>query len=187
MNLKPTALTALFVLALSACSQQAETSVAPAAPASAETAAAPEVQSLNSRDGALTINTVGTFADQSGRAELTPDGVSADEITLLQRDEQSGITLYAVALGTPKKAAAEYFAGLKADLENLSDISGLKIGAATENRMDYSYSAGDELLEHCIAVHTGEQLYSVCANGSGVSAEQLSAVLKDVRLNKTMP
>lgn len=181
MTVKLTTLITAAALALAACSQQAETSVAPdsAAPAaSTETA----VQSLTSSDGAVTINTAGNFADQSGNAELMPEGFSAEEITLLQRDEQSGITLYAAALGSPKTPSAEYFAKLKTELEKAENLSNLKIGAATENRMDYSFTQDNDFQEDCIALHTAERLYTICANGSGVPANQLAAVLKDVKL-----
>lgn len=185
MNVKLTAFTAA-VLLLAACSQPAETSVAPASAASAEQSAS-AVQSLSSRDGMLTVRTVGAFADQSGNRELLPDGMAVEDIMLLQQDTQSGITLYAAALGAPKQEAQAYFANLKADLESLSDISELKIGAATQNRMDYSLRYGEDFNETCIAIHTAEQLYNVCANGKGVPTAQLTAVLKDVRLNKIAP
>lgn len=186
MNAKLTAFTAAIILLSSACSQQAETSVAPAntAPGEQNTSV---VQDLHSRDGMLTVRTVGSFTDQSSNQELLPDGLAAEDLMLLQQDKQSGITLYAAALGTPKQEAQAYFANLKTDLENLSDISELKIGAATQNRMDYSLRYGEDFNETCIAIHTSEQLYNICANGQGIPAAQLTAVLTDVRLNKAAP
>lgn len=177
------------VLGLGACSQQVETSV-PAdsvqASAASDADAATAVQTLTGSDGKISIVIQGSnFADASG-GEL-PAGVTAGELTLLQRDDTRDITLYVVNLGAPKTDAKTYFANLKAALDADKSLSDVQTGAATDTRMNYRFAqngADNALLrENCIAIYeTG--LYNVCASSSTASQEELAAVLKDVNLAK---
>lgn len=180
-------LVAAAVLGLGACSQKVETSVpADSAQASAASDAATAVQTLTGSDGKISIVIQGSnFADASG-GEL-PVGVTASELTLLQRDDTRDITLYVANLGAPKTDAKTYFANLKTALDADKSLSDVQTGAATDTRMNYRFAqngADNALLrENCIAIYeTG--LYNVCASSSTASQEELAAVLKDVNLAK---
>ena len=190
MNIRFAALLSAALLALAACetkvsNPQAEAAASSAAPA-AEAAAPPAEaapQTLTSRDNAVSVSVSGNFQDQSGNAALLPEGATAEEVTLLQRDDDADITLSVTDLGKPAKSAKDYYAGLKSALE-AGGLANLKVGAATENRMDYSFSYPDGGGENCIAIYHPENLYTVCAASATAAAPQLADTLKDVKLLK---
>lgn len=182
-------LTAAAALSLAACGQKTETSV-PADNAASTASAAPAdaVQTLDSSDGKIRILIQGSsFEDISKDTDALPANVNPDELTLLQRDNQHGITLYAVNLGAAKTDAASYFANLKSALGAAEGLEDAQSGVATANRMNYRFAqtdaAGNVLRENCIAIHEAN-IYNVCANSSTASQEELAAVLKDVNLTK---
>ncbi|MFC3874473.1 cytochrome C [Neisseria musculi] len=180
------ALAAAALLGLCACGQKAETSV-PADSAQVSAASdADAVQTLTGSDGKISIVIQGShFADASG-GDL-PNGVDTGELTLLQRDESSGITIYVANLGTPKTDAATYFANLKAALHADKSLSQVQTGAATDTRMNYRFtqnSADTQLHENCIAIYETAALYNVCALSNTAGREDLAAVLKEVNLTK---
>lgn len=183
------ALTAAALLGLAACGQKTETSVAAdnTAPAAAASAA-DAVQTLDSSDGKIRILIQGSsFEDISKDTDALPANVNPDELTLLQRDNQHGITLYAVNLGAAKTDAASYFANLKSALGAAEGLEDAQSGVATANRMNYRFAqtdaAGNVLRENCIAIHEAN-IYNVCASSDSASQEELAAVLKDVNLVK---
>lgn len=187
-NVLPVLATTLILL--SACGQPAETSVSPDAASSAASAinaAASSVQTLSSKDSKLTIRTEnGSFVDVSQDKSMTPPGADAESIVILQRDDARDITLYATNLGKPKKPASEYFAKLKQAIEADTNLKDIKVGIATENRMDYHYtqtSGDDTLNETCVSIYSDNGLYNVCAYSPTASMEELEAVLKDIKLN----
>lgn len=190
MNIRFAALLSAALLALAACetkvsNPQAEAAASSAAPA-AEAAAPPAEaapQTLTSRDNAVSVSVSGNFQDQSGNAALLPEGATAEEVTLLQRDDDADITLSVTDLGKPAKSAKDYYVGLKSALE-AGGLANLKVGAATENRMDYSFSYPDGGGENCIAIYHPENLYTVCAASATAAAPQLADTLKDVKLLK---
>lgn len=191
------ACTAILAL-LAACGGQNETSVPPDASAVAavrdaasEEANASETaqpsapagpQTLVSKDQAVSISVNGSFTDQTGNAGLMPEKIDSAEVTLLQQDADADILLTVTDLGKPAKPAKDYYAGLKTALEG-SGRQNLKIGAATENRMDYSFSdnGGNE---NCIAIYHPDNLYTVCATSQTADNGSLAEVLKDVKLLK---
>lgn len=177
-------------LALSACDKQVETSVSPEAASSAASAineAASGAQTLTSKDNKLSVLVEnGGFADVSQDPAMLPPGTDAKDIILLQRDDTRDITLYASDLGKPKKPAGDYFAKLKQTIEADAGLKDVKTGVATENRMDYHYSqtSGDETLnESCVSVYSEQGLYNICAYSPSATADELEAVLKDIKLN----
>lgn len=180
------ALAAAAVLGLAACGGKAETSVPADTAASAASADAGAVQTLTGRDGKISIVIQGSrFEDASNSGEL-PEGISADELVLLQRDSSRDITLYIANLGAPKTDAPAYFANLKAALNADKSLSDVQTGAATDTRMNYRFAqngGGATLRENCIAIYeTG--LYNVCASSATASQDELAAVLKEVNLAK---
>lgn len=193
MNINVLTLTLIATLGLAACDSQPQTSVAPNSTASEATSSASaatpntpaaETQVLNSRDDAVSISVKGQFQDQSSNADLLPEGSKADDISLLQQDAVSGITIYVENLGKPSKPAKDYYALLKQQLEKATGLSELKVGIATENRMDYSFTQENGFKENCIAIYSPNNLYNVCANSQTASNADLAEVLKDVKLLK---
>ena len=186
------ALLATLIIGLSACGQKAETSVAPESAASGAAASAPAanaVQTLESRDNKIRITIPGghfeNIIEQTGER---PEGIAQSELTLLERDTNSGITLYAANLGAAKSDAKTYFANLKSTLNSAEGLADVQVGAATDNRMNYRFSqadgAGGTLLENCIAIYDNANLYNVCANSSSAPQTALAAALKEVNLIK---
>lgn len=198
MNIKFAALLAAAALAVAACEQQAATpqqasavpaadtasatpADAPSAPSapSAPPAAAP--QTLTSSDNAVSISVTGNFQDQLGGNAL-PEGAEAGTI-LQQYDENTDITLTVVDAGKPVKPAKEYYANLKTALEQ-AGFASLKAGAATENRMDYSFTDAEGNNHNCINIYSPDNLYAVCAFSSSADNATLAETLKDVKLLK---
>lgn len=191
MKLKALTLITVAVLSLSACKQQAETSVASenAASATQTPQATDTIQTLDSSDNKIRLLIQGgQFADISDNEAALPDGVSKDELTLLQHDTASDITLYITNLGAVKNNGKTYFNDLKEALNKAEEISNVQVGAATENRMNYRFSQaakdGGELRENCIAIIENNNLFNVCANSPSATQEQLAGVLKDINLIK---
>lgn len=185
MKLLPFVLTAA-VLSLGACKQQTETSV----PAGASAEAPAQPQKLTSSDNKITVNLQnGGFTDARNNAAVQPEGVTPEELTLLQRDEARNITLYAANLGKAKTAdAAEYFAKLKSTLETDKNFDNVQVGAATENRMNYRFTQNnpdsDLLSENCIAIFEAGNIYNVCASSDTATQDELAAVLTEVAVAK---
>ena len=182
-------------IGLAACDSQPATSVTPDSVTSAASnvptndsasnaSISNEAQVLTSRDNAISLSVKGNFQDQSGNTDLLPEGSNVANITLLQQDINSDIIAYVENLGKPKKSAQEYYANLKQQLEKATGLSDVKMGIATENRMDYSFTQENGLKENCIAIYSPDSLYNVCASSSTASNNQLAAVLKDVKLVK---
>ena len=142
-------------------------------------AAAP--QTLTSNDNAVSISVTGNFQDQLGGNAL-PEGAEAGTI-LQQYDENTDITLTVVDAGKPVKPAKEYYANLKTALEQ-AGFASLKAGAATENRMDYSFTDAEGNNHNCINIYSPDNLYAVCAFSSSADNATLAETLKDVKLLK---
>ena len=150
-----------------------------AACTAAPPAAAP--QTLTSSDNAVSISVTGNFQDQLGGNAL-PEGAEAGTI-LQQYDENTDITLTVVDAGKPVKPAKEYYANLKTALEQ-AGFASLKAGAATENRMDYSFTDAEGNNHNCINIYSPDNLYAVCAFSSSADNATLAETLKDVKLLK---
>lgn len=182
-------------IGLAACSQQAETSVpadssaeAPSSSAAVSTPAADAVQTLTSSDGKISIVVQGSqFEDAIQDGAAHPEGITAEELTMMQHDESSNISLYIVNLGTPHTDAKNYFNNLKNALKTAEGLSEVQTGVATENRMNYRFaqndSQGNLLRENCISIYE-TNLYNVCASSNTASQDELAAILKEVNLVK---
>ena len=194
MNKLLLTLTAVAAIGLAACEQKGTTSVAASTSSAASAitdaaASANAVQTLTSSDSKISLSIQGSqFADAMQNKDLLPDGLAATDLTLLQHDPASEITVYVANLGKPKSPAADYFNKLKAALEKDSSLSNVEAGVATENRMSYRFSQKDKedntLNENCLAVYEADNIYNICANSYSASSEQLNEVLKDVKLVK---
>ena len=194
MNKLLLTLTAVAAIGLAACEQKGTTSVAASTSSAASAitdaaASANAVQTLTSSDSKISLSIQGSqFADAMQNKDLLPDGLAATDLTLLQHDPASEITVYAANLGKPKSPAADYFNKLKTALEQDKSLSNVEAGVATENRMSYRFSQKDKedntLNENCLAVYETDNIYNICANSYTASSEQLNEVLKDVKLVK---
>ncbi len=194
MNKLLLTLTAVAAIGLAACEQKGTTSVAASTSSAASAitdaaASANAVQTLTSSDSKISISIQGSqFADAMQNKDLLPDGLAVADLTLLQHDPASEITVYVANLGKPKSPAADYFNKLKTALEKDSSLTNVEAGVATENRMSYRFSQKDKedntLNENCLAVYETDNIYNICANSYTASSEQLNEVLKDVKLVK---
>ena len=194
MNKLLLTLTAVTAIGLAACEQKGTTSVAASTSSAASAitdaaASANAVQTLTSSDSKISISIQGSqFADAMQNKDLLPDGLAVADLTLLQHDPASEITVYVANLGKPQSPAADYFNKLKTALEQDKSLSNVEAGVATENRMSYRFSQKDKedntLNENCLAVYEADNIYNICANSYSASSEQLNEVLKDVKLVK---
>ena len=193
MNIKFAALLAAAALSVAACEQQAATpqqaSTVPAADtASATSADAPSAppaaapQTLTSSDNAVSISVTGNFQDQLGGNAL-PEGAEAGTI-LQQYDENTDITLTVVDAGKPVKPAKEYYANLKTALEQ-AGFANLKAGAATENRMDYSFTdaEGNDRMREKIQ----ENYNRIKAEVKQIVKDELERIKNDESLSHLLP
>ncbi|PSJ80984.1 cytochrome C [Neisseria iguanae] len=182
------------LLMLSACNKisEAPAQTAASTPAASSASAPVEkentIQELNSKDSKIRIMIQNAqFTDIIEDKNLHPEGISSDELTLLQRDNTSGITLYAANLGKAKTDAKAYFTHLKETLQSAKGMDNMRVGIATDNRMNYRFSQatenGSTLSENCIAIHE-TNIYTVCASSTTAPTEQLAVVLKDISLIK---
>lgn len=177
-------------LTLSACNEKAQTSV-DTSTASSE-AAAPEVaansaQTLTSSDNKITLTVEqGGYEDKSKEAEQLLSPVKDGDLTLLQYNPYSDITLHVESLGAPKRSADEYFAKLSQTIKSAKNVRNVNIGEATENRMNYTFSSeedGQTLNESCVALYSKERLYNICASSSTADIAKLDTDLKNIVLH----
>lgn len=184
----------ITLLGLSACKKD-DTSVtidasdAQAASSSAASAAeTPVTQTLTSKDDKLSIVVNGSFADVIDSATDWVDQEELNSLTLLQYDENSNITLAVNNLGTIKIKPDEYFKNLADSLQNNKNISDIKVGVATENRMNYRFSHqqnGSLLNESCVALIGDNNLYSVCASSESADFAELAGTLKTINVQNS--
>ena len=183
----------LFLLGLSACTKQdtsvtmdaSDTQTASSSAASADEPAASATQTLTSKDNKLSIVVDGDFADVLDSATDWVDPAQLNNLTLLQHDDSSNITLAVNNLGTLKIKPDEYFKNLADSLEHNSSISNIKAGVATVNRMNYRFSHqqnGTLLNESCVALIVDNNLYSVCASSESADYNALAGTLKTINV-----
>ena len=174
-----------------ASSAPAAPSSAPAAPAassaSAAAASAAEVASitLDSKDNkvqlVITQNISGAFQDKLADANLLPEGVPAEQVTLLQRNDDADLTLSVVQTGKTDKAADKLFADLKKEIESDQSVKDAQVDAATADSVAYRYTQandGNATNESCIAhLSADKELAIVCATSGQMSANELKDLL----------
>ena len=174
-----------------ASSTPAVPSSAPAAPAassaSAAAASAAEAASitLDSKDNkvqlVITQNISGAFQDKLADANLLPEGVPAEQVTLLQRNDDADLTLSVVQTGKTDKAADKLFADLKKEIESDQSVKDAQVDAATADSVAYRYTQandGNATNESCIAhLSADKELAVVCATSGQMSANELKDLL----------
>ncbi|MGL4387402.1 cytochrome C [Snodgrassella alvi] len=188
-------LVAIALLGLSACKQK-DTSVtidasdtqAASSASEASESNANSTQTLSSNDGKVSIVLDGDFTDVLDSASDWVDQSQVKNLTLLQHDDDSNITLAVNNLGVMKIKPDEYFKNLADSLKNNAAISKVKLGIATENRMNYRFSHqqnGTLLNESCVALVANGNLYTVCASSDSASDDALAATLKTINLQNS--
>lgn len=177
------------VLTMAACDNSSNTSSsAPVSAAQATTHHAPTVHELKSSDGKVIVQTTQTFVDKMTDAQWLPEGIEKDKVVLLQRNEDSEITLYAVHAGETQQAA-DYFAKVKTAIEQDKTLQNANVGEASANMMSYAFSQVDAqgnvtLNEQCHLMVENKQIYTICANGADSSQADLAAILQNVSVVK---
>lgn len=172
---------------VTACSpSQNDTSVSFSASdvaASAASAPVATAQTLISSDNKIKIVVNGQFQNELDQANRWVDAAETQSLTLLQHDDQDNVTLVVNSLGAAKLKADDYFKQLAQKLQNNQNITDLKIGIATDNRMNYRFTHGKDnlvLRENCVALMSGGQLYSVCAMSDDADDKTLAAALNNI-------
>ena len=181
----------LFLFGLSACTKQdtsvtmdaSDTQTASSSASADEPSSA--TQTLTSKDTKISIVVDGDFADVLDSAADWVDPAQLNNLTLLQHDDSSNITLAVNNIGTLKIKPDEYFKNLADSLEHNSSISNIKVGVATVNRMNYRFSHqqnGTLLNESCVALIVDNNLYSVCASSESADYSALAGTLKTINV-----
>ena len=186
-------------ISLAACGEAGQTTSTPA-PASAPApvaasaasteaaASAPEaagITTLSSQDNKVQFvipqNISGAFQDKLADANLLPEGVPAEQVTLLQRNDDADLTLSVVQTGKTDKAADKLFADLKKEIEGDQSVKDVQVDAATADSMAYRYTQandGNATNESCIAhLSADKELAVVCATSGQMSANELKDFL----------
>lgn len=198
MSLKTHLLLIAAAVSLAACGENptspaASTSAAASAPTNAPAAAsettaasAPEAAgiTLASKDNKVQFtlqNTNGLFQDKLGEANLLPEGVPAEQVTLLQRNDDADLTLSVVQAGKTDKAADKLFAELKKEIEGDQSVKDVQVDEASADSVAYRYTQANEdsaTNESCIAhLSADKELAVVCATSGQMSANELKDLL----------
>ena len=103
-----------------------------------------------------TMNTVADRSNLTDRIWLKsyPEGVPAEQVTLLQHNDDADLTLSVVQTGKTDKAADKLFADLKKEIESDQSVKDAQVDAATADSVAYRYTQANEnttTRESCIA------------------------------------
>ena len=196
MSLKTKMLLLAAAVALAACgenqtgSSTGQTAASVPAPASAASTpaaaseAAPQAASaaVSSKDGKIQISLNGVYQDKTGDAEYAPEGVAAEQIVLLQRDDAADITVSAVSAGKADKDADKLLSELKAAIEGDESVKDVHAAAPENGVLAYRFTHAngeDAANEACITrVSAEKDVATVCAVSRSVSSEELPKELQ---------
>ena len=197
MSLKTQLLLIAAAVSLAACGENptspavstpaaVSTPNAPAAASETTAASAPEAAgiTLASKDNKVQFtlqNANGLFQDKLGEANLLPEGVPAEQVTLLQRNDDADLTLSVVQIGKTDKAADKLFAELKKEIEGDQSVKDVQVDEASADSVAYRYTQANEdsaTNESCIAhLSADKELAVVCATSGQMSANELKDLL----------
>lgn len=116
---------------------------------------------------------------------LDPEDEENSSLVLSAHNQFNDLVLSVRHFGKLKVEAKQYFSQLNKMIKEQKDYENARVGVATENRMNYYfiYSEDDEKIkESCVAIIADEDIYSVCANSSKLSFDEMSTYLKDIRI-----
>ena len=201
ISLKKQALLIAAAIGLAACGDQPANPAAsapaavsaPAAPAAASEASAASAAgaseaagtTLSSKDNKVQFvipqNISGTFEDKLADGNLLPEGVPAEQVTLLQRNDDADLTLSVVQTGKTDKTADKLFAELKKEIEGDQSVKDVQVDEASADSVAYRYTQANEdsaTNESCIAhLSADKELAVVCATSGQMSANELKDLL----------
>lgn len=197
MSLKTQLLLIAAAVSLAACGENptspavstpaaVSTPNAPAAASETTAASAPEAAgiTLASKDNKVQFtlqNANGLFQDKLGEANLLPEGVPAEQVTLLQRNDDADLTLSVVQTGKTDKTADKLFAELKKEIEGDQSVKDVQVDEASADSVAYRYTQANEdsaTNESCIAhLSADKELAVVCATSGQMSANELKDLL----------
>lgn len=201
ISLKKQALLIAAAIGLAACGDQPANPAAsapaavsaPAAPAAASEASAASAAgtseaagtTLSSKDNKVQFvipqNISGAFEDKLADGNLLPEGVPAEQVTLLQRNDDADLTLSVVQAGKTDKAADKLFAELKKEIEGDQSVKDVQVDEASADSVAYRYTQANEnttTRESCIAhLSADKELAVVCATSGQMSANELKDLL----------
>mgnify|MGYP006926354774 FL=1 len=105
----------------------------------------------------------------------------AEQVTLLQHNDDADLTLSVVQTGKTDKAADKLFADLKKEIESDQSVKDAQVDAATADSVAYRYTQANEntiTRESCIAhLSADKELAVVCATSGQMSANELKDLL----------
>ena len=198
MSLKTHLLLIAAAVSLAACGENptspaASTPAAASAPTNAPAAASETTAASTPEAAAITLaskdnkvqftlqNTNGLFQDKLDEANLLPEGVPAEQVTLLQRNDDADLTLSVVQAGKTDKAADKLFAELKKEIEGDQSVKDVQVDEASADSVAYRYTQANEdsaTNESCIAhLSADKELAVVCATSGQMSANELKDLL----------
>ena len=198
MSLKTHLLLIAAAVSLAACGENptspaASTPAAASAPTNAPAAASETTAASTPEAAAITLaskdnkvqftlqNTNGLFQDKLGEANLLPEGVPAEQVTLLQRNDDADLTLSVVQTGKTDKATDKLFAELKKEIEGDQSVKDVQVDEASADSVAYRYTQANEdsaTNESCIAhLSADKELAVVCATSGQMSANELKDLL----------
>ena len=205
MSLKTHLLLIAAAVSLAACGENptspaASTPAAASAPTNAPAAASETTAASTPEAAAITLaskdnkvqftlqNTNGLFQDKLDEANLLPEGVPAEQVTLLQRNDDADLTLSVVQAGKTDKAADKLFAELKKEIEGDQSVKDVQVDEASADSVAYRYTQANEdsaTNESCIAhLSADKELAVVCATSGQMSANELKDLLaRSVKFN----
>ena len=194
ISLKQQALLIAAAIGLAACGDQQPANPAASTPAAVSTPAAPASASeasaasaagaseaagttLSSKDNKVQFvipqNISGAFEDKLADGNLLPEGVPAEQVTLLQHNDDADLTLSVVQTGKTDKAADKLFADLKKEIESDQSVKDAQVDAATAEANENTTTR-----ESCIAhLSADKELAVVCATSGQMSANELKDLL----------
>ncbi|MFC2389537.1 MAG: hypothetical protein ACFNNL_07535 [Kingella oralis] len=202
ISLKKQALLIAAAIGLAACGDQQPANPAASTPAAVSTPAAPASASeasaasaagaseaagttLSSKDNKVQFvipqNISGAFEDKLADGNLLPEGVPAEQVTLLQHNDDADLTLSVVQTGKTDKAADKLFADLKKEIEGDQSVKDVQVDEASADSVAYRYTQANEdsaTNESCIAhLSADKELVVVCATSGQMSANELKGLL----------
>ena len=202
ISLKKQALLIAAAIGLAACGDQQPANPAASTPAAVSTPAAPASASeasaasaagaseaagttLSSKDNKVQFvipqNISGAFEDKLADGNLLPEGVPAEQVTLLQHNDDADLTLSVVQTGKTDKAADKLFADLKKEIESDQSVKDAQVDEASADSVAYRYTQANEdsaTNESCIAhLSADKELAVVCATSGQMSANELKDLL----------
>lgn len=136
---------------------------------------------INSQDGAFQFTPDVAFSDKLNDGSLRPEGMEAEQITLLQYDANRNLTITAVKNGAAKGDSNSLFVNLKTQLQAEKSLSNVLVGEANGDQLSYQFERQDgnnTIAESCITrVSANKEISTLCASSTELSTNELTQFL----------